>query len=37
MLRVSPENESANGRPSVSTGAYQIDRIEAIGILGWEF
>jgi hypothetical protein len=37
MLRLSPENESANGGSSVSIRAYQIDGMEAIGILEWEF
>jgi len=37
MLRIFLKNQSANGGPSISTEAYQIDRIEAIGILGWEF
>jgi hypothetical protein len=33
MPGVSLKNKPANGRPSVSTGAYQIDGIEAMGIL----
>jgi hypothetical protein len=33
MPGVSLMNELANGRPSVSTGAYQIDEIEAMGNL----
>jgi hypothetical protein len=37
MLRIFLRNESANGGPSVSTKAYQIDRMEAIGISVWVF
>jgi hypothetical protein len=37
MPGVSLKNKPANGRPSVSTGAYQIDGIEAMGILCLEF